>query len=289
MPIDTELDASVASAATTQGPVIGLAWASDIDDAFDAAKGAAIERYGSEPCHPTLAMFDAGTATTSATPCSLGAAVAVALAAPRPEPGELIAVPLAAQRRWARRRLRVRSDDLAVAFPEAPGRIWAPTVALREHLDELLVLAGAPRDAAEVYDEVELMRLSERYKPAVTRHSGRTLRVFAVIEGSSIIGVEGSAAAARRRAVELVKGGSQRIEVVQCGLRHESADAAGDGAAGDATAENAVGGVAHASPTLSVDRTLVRRTAALRIVLAQPKTPELPVDGWLFYGTAPAD
>jgi hypothetical protein len=264
MPIDTALDPAASTSAVARGIALGLGWSPDLDEAFDAAKEAAMDRFGAESPVPSLAAFDAGTATPlSGEARPLHAALAAAFAAPT-EPGELRALPLAAAKRWSRRRLRLRSVELTPALPDDPAWLWDRTGELDRHLDGLLSAMGTPRAPTEVYDEVELVRVNARYKAVATRHQGRTVRMFALVSGGEILGVESSSAAARRRAIELVKAGRGLVEVVSCGLRG--------------------GDDGHVTPTLTVERTLVRRTATIRVVLASPKAEAVPVDGWLFVG-----
>lgn len=257
------------------GAFIGFGADADLDAAFDDALTTAWYEVGHAGLVPSVADAESTDVTVieDAPRRPLGASLLVARAAlDEMEPGSVRAIPVAADRFYRRRKLRVRLEDVEIHLPDEPGLVVAPDEAILGALSGAGEDAGAPVSEAELLERLELAAVRRRFKPLVTVNRGPSARHFALdLDGRDLPGGHRTASEARRAAVALAKAGP--YDDVAC---YTLSVTGRTGREGDL-------------PLISIERRLVAQRARLVATYATEKDPlKTKTSGWIFYGRRPA-
>lgn len=241
--------------------------AADIDEAFDAAVSAAVDRHGEVHPITTVYVDDAATVDQVGTIVEATAAVRAAIAGG----AAFAAAPYAERRFWSFRKVNVKIADPDLDLGVEGTLVGPLPLALDADMVQSLlgsVEGGTPADGERV-EQVELTRLRSRYRPVNSRNVGKLVKTFeARVVGTGVtLAVAEKAAEARREAIAIAKAGPvdgeerYSIEVVAV-QRRES------------------------GPLYQVDRVRVAQSGAVRVTLVTEKDPaKTKVAGWVFAGT----
>jgi hypothetical protein len=182
---------------------------SDIDEAYDAAKAAALDAWGNT--FPGANLYPDDFEVFS-TPRPLDLVVRELTFSKTPR-----AFALSNPRDWATRRDRVIVTDPTVALPV----VTEPTVldadaALDTVISARLAVSKKPLDHGDIVSKIVLDRIRQRSKVQITRYPAPSQKRFGVFAGTTLLATEPSSSLAAKKARELAsEHGTTQVFAVQ--------------------------------------------------------------------------
>ena len=214
---ETSSASPVPLSAASSGTFITYGEGPDLDSALDDATSSAWFDLGRSHTSPSVANVspDRFTVTTE-TPVPLDVAILRAQQTLTSGGETSIAVPVAPQNMYKRRRVTVRLEDVALEAGDTIGRIIMPS-------DELVaaVLSAIPDSDSELLGSLELKRQSARYKAVAEKFTApRVSRWGVFLAGNDTpLEVVASQSEARRSAMAKARSGEPVAGVARYEIR----------------------------------------------------------------------